>query len=348
VQEHGARLGVMALCTALCLARATYYRRQRRAAEPPAELRRRPAPPRALCSDEQAQVLEVLRSERFVDKAPREVYATLLDEGQYLCSPSTMYRLLRDAGEVRERRDQLQHPEYKKPELLATGPNQVWSWDITKLRGPAKWTYHYLYVVLDIFSRYVVGWMIADNESAELAKDLIAETCTKQRIEPGTLTIHMDRGSPMTSKSFALLLADLGISKSHSRPHVSDDNPFSEAQFKTLKYRPGLPDSYGSVEHARACFRPLFHWYNHEHHHAGLGLLTPDVVHHGRAADVLAGRQRVLLDAWRRHPERFVRKLPTPAALPPAVGINLPLAPHAAASGPAIEPATPASAEERA
>ncbi len=235
-----------------------------------------------------------------------------------------MYRLLRAEGEGRERRAQLCHPPYHKPELLATAPNQVWSWDITKLLGPAKWTYFYLYVILDIFSRYVVGWMVAHAERAQLAQALIAATCAKQGIAPGTLTIHADRGSSMKSKPVALLLADLGVTKTHSRPHVSDDNPFSEAQFKTLKYRPEFPARFGAIQDARAFCRPFFGWYNTEHHHSGLALLTPEVVHYGRTVEVLAARQQVLTAAWDAHPERFVRRPPVPASPPDAVWINPP------------------------
>jgi len=273
---------------------------------------------------EQQRVLDVLHSERFQDKAPTEVFATLLDEGTYLCSVRTMYRILKQAGEVRERRDQLRHPNYQKPQLLATGANQVWSWDITKLLGPVKWTYFYLYVILDIFSRYVVGWMVAERESAELAKRLIGETCAKQNIAPDQLTIHADRGTSMTSKPVALLLADLGVTKTHSRPHVSDDNPFSESQFKTLKYRPEFPDRFGSIQDARAFCQVFFPWYNTEHHHTGIGLLTPEVLHYGRADEIIAQRQVVLSQAFQRNPERFVRTHPRPPARPTAVWINAP------------------------
>ena len=236
--------------------------------------------PRALSAEERAQIREVLNSERFADASPREVYATLLDEGRYLCSWPTMYRILREAHEVRRRRDQARQGSYSKPELLATQPKQLWSWDITKLKGATTWTYHYLYVIMDVFSRYVVGWMIAERETAELAEAFIAETCAKEEIVPGTLTLHADRGSAMTSKCVAHLLADLGVVKTHSRPQVSNDNPFSEAQFKTVKYHPSCPERFGSVEDARAWARELFEWYNHEHHHTGIGLLTPAVVHH--------------------------------------------------------------------
>jgi putative transposase len=259
-----------------------------------------------------------------VDLAPAEVHARLLDEGRYLCSERTMYRVLAENAEVRERRDQLRHPEYKKPELMATAPNQVWSWDITKLLGPQKWTYFYLYVVIDIFSRYVVGWLIADAESAALARRLIGESCERQKIQPGQLNVHADRGTSMTSKSLALLFADLGVTKTHSRPSVSDDNPFSEAQFKTLKYRPNFPARFGSLEDARTHCRAFFDWYNREHCHSGIGMLTPYDLHHGLAEDRRAERAAVLLDAWAKHPERFPHGRPFPPPLPTAVWINKP------------------------
>ena len=319
IQDRAPQLGVAPTCRALGVPRATYYRSR--------QPRRQPAPPhssRALGPAEQQAVLEALHEPRFVDLAPAEVYATLLDEGQYLCSERTMYRLLAARQEVRERRDVLRHPRYAAPELLASRPNELWSWDITKLLGPTKWTYYYLYVILDVFSRYVVGWLAAYREAALLAERLIAETCRRQGIAPGQLTIHADRGSSMTSKPVAFLLADLGVTKTHSRPHVSNDNPYSEAQFKTFKYRPGFPERFGSIEHARALSGDLFQWYNHEHHHSALGLLTPADVHYGRAVATRAQRATVLAQAYGRHPERFVRGVPQPAALPTAAWINKP------------------------
>jgi putative transposase len=277
-----------------------------------------------LSKPERQEVLDILHTERFVDKAPTEVYATLLDERTYLCSVRTMYRILAEAGEVRERRNQARHPQYQPPELLATAPNQVWSWDITKLRGPVKWSYYYLYVILDIFSRYVVGWMIAYRESAALAKRLIAETCEKENIQPGQLKLHADRGPSMKSKTVAFLLADLGVTKSHSRPYVSDDNPYSESQFKTLKYRPDFPARFGSIQDARSFCREFFPWYNQEHRHTGIGLMTPAMVHYGIAEQVSRQRQAVLASAFDAHPERFVRGLPAPPSLPEAAWINKP------------------------
>lgn len=322
VDESAARHGVAPTCTALGLARATYYRRKRPRSVPLA----RPVPTRALAPQERARVLAILNDDVHVDLAPAVVYAKLLDErGEYVCSVRTMYRLLADAGQIRERRDQLVHPEYKKPELLATAPNQVWSWDITKLLGPVKWTYFYVYVVLDIFSRYVVGWMVADRENAAHAQRLITETCAKYRIEPGTLTLHQDRGAPMKAKTFAQTLADLGVTKTHSRPHVSDDNPFSEAQFKTMKYRPDFPGRFtGGMPQALAWCRAFFPWYNDEHRHEALGLLTPADVHFGRAPAVLAARQRVLDAVYAAHPERFVGGRPTAGQPPKQVWINMP------------------------
>jgi putative transposase len=287
---------------------------------------------------EQERVREVLNSERFQDQAPREVYAQLLDDEQYLCSWRTMYRILEQHDEVCERRNQLRHPVYAKPELLATGPNQVWSWDISRLRGPSKGIYYYLYVIIDIFSRYVVGWMIAEVETAELAEQLIAEACAKQGVQRAQLTVHADNGSPMIAKSVAILLADLGVAKSHSRPHVSNDNPYSEAQFKTLKYHPDYPERFGSVPDARSWARTFFHWYNHKHHHTGLGLLTPADVHAGRAEAIRQKRQAVLQRAFDAHPERFVNGVPQPDELPQAAWIN---PPKAVANQPDAEPENP-------
>jgi len=318
-------LGVRPTCAALELAPATFYRYRHGPTESLA-LERRP-PARALALAERQTVLDLLTSERFCDDAPRQIWATLLDEGQYHCSVSTMYRILHAEHAVRERRDQLRHPSYAKPELLATVPNQVWSWDITKLLGPAKWSYFYLYVILDIFSRYVVGWMVAPRESASLARQLIAETCIKQAIAEGQLTVHADRGSSMKSNLVAQLLADLGVTKTHSRPYVSDDNPFSESQFRTMKYRPEFPERFGSIQHARSFCQPFFEWYNKEHHHSGIGLHTPHSVHHGLAQAIQQARHQTLLAAHSSHPERFVNKTPAPPLLPEAVWINPPKMP---------------------
>ncbi len=317
-------VGTRPACAAIGIPPATVYRHRARREALLSGPQKRPSPPRALSSQERQTVLDVLHSKRFADKAPQEVYATLLDEGQYHCSTRTMYRILDEQEEVKERRDQLRHPSYQKPELLATAPNQVWSWDITKLLGPVKWSYFYLYVILDIFSRYVVGWMAASRETAVLAQKLIQETMEKQNIQPGQLTIHADRGSSMKSKPVAFLLSDLGVTKTHSRPHISDDNPYSEAQFKTLKYRPDFPERFGSLEDARAFCQGFFPWYNMEHHHSGVGLMTPQVVHYGLAQDAFKAREKVLLAAYEEHPERFVRKVPIPLSLPQAAWINPP------------------------
>jgi putative transposase len=312
-----------AACRSLGVPRATLYRRRQ---PKPSAITATPRarPPRALSDEERKQVLEVLHSEPFADKAPAEVYAALLDQGRYVCSIRTMYRILDDQSELRERRDQLRHPTYHKPQLAATAPNQVWSWDITKLPGPAKWTYFHLYVILDIYSRYVVGWMLAGRESEHLAERLIRETVIKQRIVRDQLTIHSDRGPSMRSQTVAQLMATLGITKSHSRPHVSDDNPFSESQFKTLKYRPEFPGRFAGIEDGIDFCNKFFHWQNNEHHHWGLGLLTPATVHHGQAEATLAARQAVLTAAYTAHPERFVCQPPRPLPLPGEVWINPP------------------------
>jgi len=313
-------VGVSAICTALGLPRASFYRRRR----PKQVARPRPTPDRALKQADRQEVLDALRSERFVDRAPAEVVYALIEEGKYLCSVRTMYRILAGAREVRERRDQLRRPNYAKPEIVATGPNQAWSWDITKLKGPDKWVYYYLYVILDIFSRYVVGWMVAEHENAKLAQRLIEETYDKQGVEPDSLVLHADRGSPMKAKTTAQLLADLCVERSHSRPHVSNDNPFSESQFKTLKYHPGFPKRFGgSIDTLTFC-RSFFPWYNHEHRHSGLLYLTPEQVHYGRADEMLLRRHQVMMQAYQAHPERFVNGPPKPARLPEAVWINPP------------------------
>lgn len=331
--ELAPTLDVGSACAALGIARSSFYRQARRdtalrASTSPPVSTVDPPHPRALRPDERQAVLEVLHSPRFQDRSPTEVYATLLDEGVYLASERTFYRLLAAAGETTERRNHRVHPRYRVPELLATRPNEVWSWDITKLLGPTTWSYYYLYVILDIFSRYVTGWMVAHREQSVLAERLIAETARKQAIAADQLTIHADRGAAMTSKPVAFLLADLGITKSHSRPHVSNDNPYSEAQFKTLKYRPGFPQRFGSLEDARTFCQDFFRWYNTEHRHAGIGLLAPEAVHHGRASALHAARAAVLGAAYDAHPERFVNQAPQPPPLPTAAWINPPNRSH--------------------
>jgi len=322
VTELIAVVGTSGACAAVGRPRATHYRRLH---PPPPAPKREPAPqPRALSVIERARVLEVLHSGRFVDMAPPSVYATLLDEGTYLASVPTMYRILRSVDEVRERRLVAVHPAHIKPELVAWRPNMIWSWDITKLLGPVKWTYYYLYVILDIFSRYVVGWMVASCERAALAERLLADSIRKHGVDRDQLTIHADRGSSMASKPVAFLLADLGVTKTHSRPHCPNDNPFSEAQFKTLKYRPEFPDRFGSQADARGFCRRFFPWYNDDHRHSGLGYHTPADVHYGRAGIVRAGRFDVLTAAYATHPERFVRRAPEPPELPGPSWINRP------------------------
>jgi putative transposase len=322
VEEHAPRIGTKAACDVLGASRATVYRRRRPASVP--AIAEPPEHPRALGAERERAVLEVLNSEPFKDKPPAQVYADLLDQGVYHCSERTMYRILSKNQQVRERRNQLRHPQYAKPELIATAPNQVWSWDITKLRGPQKWTYFYLYVILDIFSRFVVGWMLADAESGENASKLVKESARRQGISPDQLTLHSDRGGPMKSKALGGLLADLRIIKSHSRPHTSDDNPFSEAQFKTLKYRPQFPGRFGDWNHAHRFCQDFFAWYNTEHHHSALALLTPTQVHHGQGEAILAARQETLLQAYHQHPDRFVHGPPKIPNAPQAVYINPP------------------------
>jgi len=320
-------VGLAPACAALRIPRSAVYRddaRRRHLTAPSAVPSPRPPPPLAFSDAERQALQTVLSCARFADCAPPTIYATLLDEGTYLGSVRTMYRLLAADGASRERRRQLTHPPYAKPELLATGPNEVWSWDITKLKGPVKRTCFHLYVILDIFSRYVVGWMIAARESAELAEQLIAETIAKQGILPGALTLHADRGTSMRSKTVAELLINLEVAKSHSRPHVSDDNPFSEAQFKTLKYRPDFPARFGSIEEARAHCQQFFPWYNGSHRHSGIGFMTPAAVHQGLAKALFQQRAHTLNAAFTLHPKRFKGNCPQPPKLPTAAWINPP------------------------
>ena len=323
VRGLAGHVGVSAACEALGVARATFYRRRR---PKTGQRQPRPAPARALGEAERSEVFEVLCSPRFTDRAPAEVYATLLDEGVYLCSERTMYRVLAENKAVRERRAQRSHPNHPKPEVVARAPNEVWSWDITRLLGPEKWQYFYLYVILDIFSRYVTGWMVADRETAGLAGRLIEEGCLKHGVQPRVLTLHSDRGSPMTGKCTAQLLADLGITQSLSRPRISNDNPYSEAQFKTVKYHPGFPGRFGNIEQAKDFCREFFSWYNTQHRHGGIGLLTPEQVHVGRAPEVIRQRQDVLAAAYAARPDRFVAGPPRAAELSAEVWINRPLA----------------------
>lgn len=321
VESLGGQIGMTKACEVLGLPRSSLYASRK---PRPARVRQPGVPPRALTAEEKARVRETLNGERFADLAPREVYATLLDEGQYLCSVPTMYRILGANGEIRERRNQLRHPVYAKPRLVATAPNQVWTWDITRLPGPARWVGFCLYVLLDLFSRFVVGWLVAERESAALAEQLIDESAARQGITPGQLCLHSDRGGPMTAKSLALLLADLGVKPSLARPRTPDDNPFSEAQFKTVKHHPTFPERFGSLLDARVWGRQFFDWYNYQHHHTALGLMTPAAVHFDQAQALLLQRRRVLHLAYAARPERFVKGLPEPPALPDAVWINPP------------------------
>jgi len=317
--EHRDALGVRPLCAALGEPRSSWYRFRKPKLAIPAARRS----PRSLTEAEKRHVLDTLDSERFRDMAPGEIHATLLDEGVYLCSVRTMYRILSQENQNVIRRQSAPRT-YAKPELLATAPNQVWSWDITKLRGPVKWTFFYLYKVLDIYSRCAVGWMVATRESVDLAKALIAETCHKQRIEKDTLTIHSDNGSPMKAHTFAQLLADLGVTSSYSRPSVSNDNPFSEAAFKTLKYRPGYPRRFGSLEDARAFCREFFAWYNTQHRHSGIAMLTPESVHYQLHQKIITTRSEALKAFYHQHPERFVKGIPKVENIPKEVWINNP------------------------
>ncbi len=309
-------------CALLGASRATRYRRLRPpATRSPAP---RPAPPNALSEAERQHILGVLRSAEYCDLAPAQVWARLLDDGVYLCSISTMYRLLAAAGENRERRRQRTHPARKRPELIARRPNQVWSWDITKLQGPERGVYYELFVIIDIFSRYVVGWTVSRAETGELAEAFIADTLAAHRINPGQLTLHADRGTSMTSKPVAQLLVDLGVARSHSRPHVSNDNPFSEANFKTLKYCPAFPGRFGSIQDARTFCNAFFDHYNHVHRHAGIGLHTPASVHYDTAPEIRAQRAETLDAAYATNPARFRHRRPQPPNLPTVAWINEP------------------------
>lgn len=325
VAELSPLVGVRAACRATGRSQAGHYRRHRQSPRPPAKPRPpRRAQPRALSTAERATVRSLLDSEDFADLAPAAVYHELLDDGIYVASVSTMYRVLREHDEVRERRRQATHPARVKPELLATQPNEIWSWDITRLRGPGKRDFYHLYSIIDIYSRYTVGWLLAARENEYLAERLIADTLAAQNITAEQLTIHADRGSSMTSRTVAQLLSDLAVTRSHSRPRVSNDNPFSEAQFKTLKYRPDFPDRFTSLEEARRHCKAFFWWYNQEHYHSGIAWHHPTDVHYGRVDQVHAARADVLAAAYQRNPERFVNKPPQPPVIPTTVWINQP------------------------
>tara|TARA_Y100000588_G_C14176922_1_gene891810 strand:- start:41 stop:1069 length:1029 start_codon:yes stop_codon:yes gene_type:complete len=319
------KTNVQTACITLGVPRANFYRWKTSKNNKSVVERKAWRSPLALTDIERQATINLLHSKRFVDLSPGEIYSTLLDEGRYICSERTMYRILSSLGETQARRRGRQdNRQYEKPELLATGPNQVWSWDITKLKGPKKWNYYHLYVILDIFSRYVVGWMVADRESSALAERLIKQTCEKQNISPNQLTIHADRGASMKSKLIANLLADLGITKTHSRPYTSNDNPFSEANFKTLKYCPSFPVRFGCQEDATHFCRAFFRWYNNEHKHSGINRLTPKSVHYGDAGFVLIHRNKVLNEAFEKNPARFKHRKPDAGRLPEEVWINPP------------------------
>jgi len=316
------KIGTKAACNAFSLSRSSYY--YKNGSSSSSTVSKHKLPDFSLSKEERDEILMLMNSNTYMDKTPYEIYASQLDKGNYLCSVRTMYRILEDNNQVKERRKIKRSNNYQKPELLATSANQVWSWDITKLKGPAKWTYFYLYVIIDIFSRLVVGWMVAYRESAILAQKLIKETCEKQNIEANHLTIHADRGSSMRSKSVAFLLSDLGVTKSHSRPYVSNDNPYSESHFKTMKYRPDFPGNFNSMTEARDFCRNFFDWYNKEHYHSGIGFLTPESVHYGFAEKVLKNRKEVLMKAYEDNPKRFRFKKPVIKNLPKSVWINKP------------------------
>ncbi len=328
--EISDELPVRTICSALGTSRSTLVRRRRGSIVPSAPGQRH-RPCNALSEAERRAILETLDSKRFADLAPAQVHAQLLDEGMYLCSVSTMYRILRANGEVRERRRLARHPEYRKPELLATGPRQVFSWDITKVRGPQKGVWFSLLVMIDIFSRYAVGWMLVRHSNAAVAEHFIAQVLKRENITPGQAVVHADRGPEMTAQPVCLMLDKLGVTRSHSRPHVSDDNPYSESHFKTMKYSPDFPDRFGSLEDGKAFLGRFFAWYNTVHRHSGIAMLTPAMVHAGRANDVLDARLAVMRTAYSAHPDRFIAGEPRRTALPANVWINQPTDDSAAA-----------------
>ena len=316
-----ADVGVQPVVDALGLCRATFYRRRLGPAPT-----REPSPPpaRALAAGERAEVLDALHSDEYLDASPAEVYSDLLSRGKYICSIRTMYRVLESANEVRERRNRAKHPVYAKPELVATAPNQVWSWDISKLRTGKPFSYLFLYVILDIFSRYVVGWMVAERENSNLATLLIEETYRRHGVEPEQLILHADNGPQMVSGTTVQLCAKLGIMRSHNRPYVSNDNPFSESHFATAKQHPLFPKTFGGLDDGLAWGRKFFPWYNEKHSHSGLAYLTPHQVHTGTYVNVMEKRQAALDAAFARNPERFVKGPPKTGKLPEAVWINPP------------------------
>jgi putative transposase len=323
ITEYSRDIKILAksdLCEVLGIAKSTYYRRS--STKTASSNMKKPSP-RKLTREEEEKILSIVNSERFCDMAPGEIFYSLLDQGYYYCSERTIYRILQRNQQNVQRR-QKEAGNYSRPELLATKPNQLWSWDITKLKGPKKWTYYYLYKIMDVYTRYVVGWMVAYRESAELAEDLIAESCFKQRIKRDQLTLHADRGSSMKSNLVGQLLADLGVTKTHSRPHVSNDNPYSESAFKTLKYRPDFPEKFGAIEDARSYCRDFFFWYNNEHRHSGIAMLTPEMVHYNLANEIVENRNSVYQKAYQSTPERFVNGVPKAKLPGNEVWINKP------------------------
>jgi putative transposase len=344
VKELAPTVGIQQACAALGVPRSSFYRSLRAPRIRPKVPRK--ASPRALTAAERAVLHDYLHSERFVDQAPRTIYATLLDEGIRICHWRTMYRILRADSATRERRAIRRRPVYTKPELLATAPRQVWSWDITFLRGPVPGVHYQLYLVLDIFSRMVVGWLVADREDAALAERVITDACMREQIAPQQLILHADRGASMRSQTLADMLEDLGITRSHSRPTVSNDNPYSEAQFKTMKYCPTYPDRFASQQDADAWVQQFVTWYNTEHRHSGIGFLTPQMLHTGQAHQVTADRQTILDAAYAAHPERFPRGHPTAPTVPTQAWINAPQqtdSPSTTATRPPMPPAAPGS-----
>ena len=323
VSDLSAKVGTKKACNSFSIPRSSYYYWKHPATKP-ALYKERKLPDFAYTPAEKQEILNVMNSDIYMNQTPYEIYASQLDAGEYRCSVRTMYRILSENDQVKERRKIRRSTNYKKPELLSIKTNQVWTWDITKLKGSEKWTYFYLYVIIDIFSRFVVGWMVAYRELSSLAKKFIEETCQKQDIKRGQLTIHADRGASMKSKQVAFLLSDLGVTKSHSRPYVSNDNPFSESHFKTMKYRPEFPERFNSLAEARKFCRLFFDWYNKEHYHSGIGFLTPESIHYGFAENILENRKKVLLNAFEKNPKRFRFKKPKLKNLPKSVWINKP------------------------
>ena len=319
LEDVPANLSVAEACRTLGASRATLYRHTSLPTPPSPRLGQ---PPRTLSPDEVSTLHRVLHEERFMDQPPAEIFAQLLSEGTYVASIRTMYRYLDRWGEVHERRNQRPGGPHAMPSLTATAPDQIWTWDITKLAGPQSGIFFYVYVMIDLFSRYVVGWMVAERENGDLASSFLRQTMSLRGIEPKGLTIHSDRGSPMTCKTTTQMLATLGVTKSLSRPHVSDDNAFSEAQFKTLKYQPDFPGRFGSLFHAKAYLEAFFAWYNEQHFHHGLALFTPGQVYRSEVAELAVHRQVVLDGVYRAHPERFVAGAPKVRLPASEVSIN--------------------------